>query len=490
MNLFRNNPILPTIYALATPRGTKSAIAILRVSGSQTKHIYESLTQQKIKLLKPRYAYVSKLFSTNSNGPGSLLDSPLTLYFPKPHSFTGEDMLEFHLHGGKAISNAVLRAIESLHDPDHSIEIRYAEPGEFSRRAFQNGKLDLTEVESINDLINAETEMQRKSVLSSFNGKNKILFTQWRKQLVSSMAELTALIDFADDNDMLGEDNHLLDEVETAVVQIKKEVIQFIDQLNKSRLLLDGIKLIFFGSPNVGKSSLLNCITNEDIAIVSDIPGTTRDSVNSVIDMNGYKMVLVDTAGIRKKSNDSIELIGIERAKQKYHEGDVCVLLVDATRPSIDPVLLDLMKQSPEKRLIVVLNKIDLVSPQELKKIKEEIGRTISNENPCITTVSCKTYKGISDLLNILTHECESLTTVQEGVEPIMMSGRVEEILKHDILYGINEFLRGKDTHTGDLVVLSENLQYAIDGIGKILGDTVGLDEVLDVVFSKFCIGK
>lgn len=503
MNLIRNtlnkslygtSPNLPTIYALGTPAGTKSAIAILRVSGSQTKHIYESLTKQCIDKLKPRFAHVGQIYSVSkdSRKNRSLVDSPLMLYFPKPNSFTGEDMIEFHLHGGQAIINAVIKSISNLHDPNKLVNIRYSEPGEFSRRAFQNGKFDLTEVESINDLINAETEMQRKSVISSFNGKNKVLFTQWRAKLVSSMAKLTALIDFADDNDMEN-DTHLLDEIELEILQVNKEINKFIDQLNKSKLLLDGIKLVLFGSPNVGKSSILNCITNEEVAIVSDIPGTTRDSINSVIDIDGYKVVVVDTAGIRNKSNDPIEKIGIEKAKQKFKDGDICLLIVDATNPTIDPVLLDMVQNQDNeqrKHLVVIINKTDLVTLETLDKIKYQLKKDLSNISPLITTVSCKTQNGIPQLLANLTKECQKLTTAREGVEPIIMSQRVKDILTNDIMYGINEFLRNKEHHNHDLIILSEFLKYSIDGIGQILGDAVGLDEVLDVVFSKFCIGK
>lgn len=505
MNLLRSNfgkrlyatsTHLPTIYALGTPAGTKSAIAILRVSGSQAPHIYESLTKQPIAKLKPRFAHVDQIYSIDKdtqNKSRSLLDSPLVLYFPKPNSFTGEDMVEFHLHGGKAIIDAVIKSISNLHDPRKLIDIRYSEPGEFSRRAFQNGKFDLTEVESINDLINAETETQRKYVVSSFNGKNKILFNKWRTHLVVSMAKLTALIDFADDNEMEG-DSHLLDEIELEVVQMKNQINKFTDQLNKSKILIDGIKLVLFGSPNVGKSSILNCITSEEVAIVSDIPGTTRDSINSVIDINGYKVVIVDTAGIRNKSDDPIEKIGIQKAKQKFQEGDICLLIVDATNPSIDSTLLEMVQSQGTnnmKQLVVVINKTDLVSSRELKQITKQIEKSLASVSPIsITTVSCKTQDGIQQLLSTLTKQCRDLTTTQEGVEPVIMSQRVKDILTNDILYGIDEFLRHKNDQTHDLIILSESLKYSIDGIGKILGDAVGLDEVLDVVFSKFCIGK
>ncbi|CAL9735970.1 tRNA modification GTPase Mss1p, mitochondrial [Monosporozyma servazzii] len=504
MNLLRNtlgkrlyvtSSNLPTIYALGTPAGTKSAIAILRVSGSQAPHIYESLTKQRITKLKPRFAHVDQIYSINNNlqsEPRSLLDSPLVLYFPKPNSFTGEDMIEFHLHGGKAIIDAVIKSISNLHDPNNLINIRYSEPGEFSRRAFQNGKFDLTEVESINDLINAETETQRKYVVSSFNGKNKMIFTQWRTNLVSAMAKLTALIDFADDNEMEN-DSYLLNEIETEVVRMKEQIIKFTDQLNKSKILIDGIKLVLFGSPNVGKSSILNCITSEELAIVSDIPGTTRDSINSVIDINGYKVVIIDTAGIRNKSDDPIEKIGIRKAKQKFQEGDICLLIIDSTNASIDSTLLEMVQSQDKdnmKQLVVVLNKTDLVSSQELTQIKNQIENSLSSISPLITTVSCKTQDGIQQLLSMLTKQCRDLTTTQEGVEPIIMSQRVNDILTNDILYGIDEFLRNKESQNRDLIILSESLKYSIDGIGKILGDAVGLDEVLNVVFSKFCIGK
>ena len=310
------------------------------------------------------------------------------------------------------------------------------------------------------------------------------------------MGKLTALIDFADDNEIdQGDGLQILDDIESEIKMVKSEVIKFVDRLNKSKLLLEGIKVVIFGSPNVGKSSILNSITNEDIAIVSDIPGTTRDSINTVININGYKIIIIDTAGIRNKSKDSIELIGIERSKQKFLESDICLLVLDATKPTIDPVLLKMLESqnsSQMKRLVIVLNKTDLVSNDDILKIRQDLRQNqLLKSTPIIVAASCKTLKGIPELLATITKQCKELTSEQEGVEPVIMSERVKDILNNDILYGINEFLLNKDEKgINDLIILSETLQYSIDGIGKIFGDAVGLDEVLDVVFSKFCIGK
>lgn len=475
---------LPTIYALSTPAGQKSAIAIIRITGTHTTHIYKKLTGLS-QLPKPRKALLRKLY--NPHEKNNLLDSSIALYFKSPHSFTGEDMLELHIHGGKAISNSVIKAIESIHDRNNGINIRYAEAGEFSKRAFQNSKFDLTEIEGIRDLIDAETESQRRSVLSSFNGENKRLFHKWRKELIECSSKLTAIIDFGDDND-LNHSDVLFDQVEKSIINLQTDIVHFIKRVEQSTILQDGIKLVLVGAPNVGKSSILNNITKVDTSIVSDIPGTTRDTVDAVIDINGYKVILCDTAGIRRGSTDKIEQIGIERAKAKLLQADICILVVDPTQQQLfDTELINLLKGSDlkNKHILIVVNKTDLV--HDVKSISVTLNEFLEN-NKGIIPVSCKSGVGIDYLLHQLTKEFRSLAS-NGHFEAINISQRVKDILNNDILHGINEFIEVK-RETGDVLMAAENLQYAIDGIGKITGEAVGIEEVLGLVFSKFCVGK
>ncbi|EHN00865.1 Mss1p [Saccharomyces cerevisiae x Saccharomyces kudriavzevii VIN7] len=491
---------LPTIYALSTPANRTSAIAIIRISGTHSKYIYNQLVNSN----EPppiRKAILRNIYSPPSISPrgshcqeaAKVLDSSLLLYFQAPRSFTGEDVLELHVHGGKAVVYGILKAIESLHDRNSGKDIRFALPGDFSRRAFQNGKFDLTQLEGIKDLIDSETESQRRSALSSFNGENKVLFGNWRKTIIESMAQLTAIIDFADDNSQeLDNTDMIFHDVENNIKCLREEIVTFMQKVRKSIILQDGIKLVLLGAPNVGKSSLVNSLTNDDISIVSDIPGTTRDSVDAIININGYKVIICDTAGIRDKSADKIEILGIERARKKSIQSDLCLFIVDPTNfPKLVPedILAHLSSDSfRDKRIVIVVNKSDLVSNDEIVRavctLRTKVGMKYS-----IVHVSCKTKEGIEPLIGILTENFKHLSQLSADSNPVIVSKRVSEILRNDVLYGLEEFLGSKD-FDNDIVMATENLKYASDGIAKITGQAVGIEEILDSVFSKFCIGK
>ncbi|QHS75302.1 Mss1p [Saccharomyces paradoxus] len=492
---------LPTIYALSTPPNQTSAIAIIRISGTHSKYIYNQLvdsnTDPPIRKAILRNIYLpSSITAKQLHGQKEnkvLLDSSLLLYFQAPYSFTGEDVLELHVHGGKAVINGILKAIGSLHDRSSGKDIRFALPGDFSRRAFQNGKFDLTELEGIKDLIDSETESQRRSALSSFNGDNKILFENWRKSIVENMAQLTAIIDFADDNSQeIDNTDDIFHKVENNIICLRDEIVTFIQKVEKSTILQNGIKLVLLGAPNVGKSSLVNSLTNDDISIVSDIPGTTRDSINAMININGYKVIICDTAGIRGKSSDKIEILGIERAKKKSVQSDLCLFIVDPTNSLkflTEDILAHLSSEAfRNKRIIIVVNKSDLVSSDEMAKAVNKIRTKFGAKYP-ILSVSCKTKKGIESLTNALTSNFESLSQSSADSSPVIVSKRVTEILKNDVLYGLEEFFNSKD-FDNDIVLATENLKYASDGIAKITGQAIGVEEILDSVFSKFCIGK
>lgn len=479
---------LPTIYALSTPPGQRSAIAIVRISGSHSKYIYHQLTKSKHEPI-PRTAFLNKLYFPHQKN--ILLDTSLTLFFNSPKTFTGEDILELHLHGGKAVTGSVLEAIGSLNDRESGVNIRYAQPGEFSMRAFQNGKFDLTEIEGIRELIDAETESQRRSALSSFNGENKQRFMRWRGTIVDNIAQLAAIIDFGDDTD-IGDLENIFSTVESNMLQLRGDVQQFIKKVQKSSILQSGIKLVLLGPPNAGKSSLINSISNDDISIVSQIPGTTRDTIELAINVNGYKVIMCDTAGIRGGSSDEIEMLGIKRAIRKSTQCDLCLLILD---PQSEPMVSDdikhhLMSQEfQHKEITVVVNKTDLIKDEsDLNSIINQLNEEFNGRYP-IVPVSCLTTNGIEELINGLTHTFQKISETSNESDPIVVSQRVQEILSNDVLYGINEFLmfREKDN---DVVMASESLRYAAAGIGKITGETVGIEEVLGVVFANFCVGK
>lgn len=476
---------LPTIYALSTPPGQRSAIAVVRISGSHSKYIYHKLTKSKNDP-KPRIASLRKLYS--SVDKKGVLDSSLTLFFSSPNTFTGEDILELHLHGGKAVTSCVLKAIEELHDLGSGYNIRYAYPGEFSKRAFQNAKFDLTEIEGIRDLIDAETETQRKSALSSFNRENRDRFMQWRTKIISNVAQLTAIIDFGDDTEIQDIEKIVMT-VESNIKQLRNEIREFIEKIERSSILRSGIRTVLLGPPNAGKSSLINTISKDDISIVSQTPGTTRDAIEVAINVNGYKVIICDTAGIRDGSSDEIEVLGIEKAMKKSSQCDLCLLLVDPQNESPIPDRLKQHLSSPQllnTDTVLVLNKMDIFDNSlEAKKYIDQLKRETNSRFPIIP-ISCLSGIGINQLVDELTTKFQAMSNSSDESDPIIVSQRVKEILNNDVLYGIEEFLSLKD----DVVLASESLRHATDGIGKITGETIGIEEVLGVVFSSFCVGK
>lgn len=478
----------PTIYALST-KFARSAIGVVRISGSQSQYIYNQLTKST-SIPKSRIASVRKLYSPQEN---ILLDEALTLFFNSPKTYTGEDILELHLHGGTAIIQSVLKSINLLHDPAKGINIRYAENGEFSRRAFINGRFDLTEIEGIREMIDAETESQRIAALSSLVGDTKKEFTKWREEIVKNIALLTTVIDFGEDHDIT-EVEQLFTTVEDNMNNLSKEINAFLLKVLRSEILMKGIKLILLGPPNAGKSSLLNILANKDAAIVSDIAGTTRDVIDVPLDINGYKVVVGDTAGIRAVSDaDKIEIEGIKRAKLKSLGGDL-VLIVLPVDKNLDVDYNELLDhisllKNERKEIIVVLNKEDLLP--NVNTSKNEIVQKYSKhlllpvENFHI--VSCTNGSGISDLTMALTNIFRTIS-LSDTSDPIVISARAQDILKNDVLYGIEQFQIWR--HQDDIVLASESLAQSAEGIGKITGDAIGVEEVLGVVFSSFCIGK
>lgn len=482
----------PTVYALSTAPA-RAAIGVIRITGPASKMIFSSLTGSKSIPLH-RVASMRKIYDTvQSLGPNGentkkklLLDECLVLFFESPKSYTGEDLLELHLHGGVAVINRVMSTIGKLHSPVSPV--RLAEPGEFSKRAFQNQRFDLTEVEGINTLIHAETETQRLSALTSMKGETNILFNQWRERILKNIALLTTVIDFGEDHD-IDEVNELFDHVNNDVQNLQKEIEKYLLKVKRSQILLDGIKLTLLGPPNAGKSSLLNILAQDDKAIVSSIAGTTRDVMDVPLDINGYKVVIGDTAGIRK-SNDVIEKEGIKRAKKKSLEADINVLILPADDLNAGTEFLshalELVENS-EKESIVIINKSDLIPVKMREKILDLFSAKLNIPKKNILFISCTENVGIDKLIAELTTRFEKVT-YSDKEDPISISKRAKEILVNDVLYGFSEFYKFREMD--DIVMASEGLRSSVEGIGKITGEAIGVEEILGVVFSKFCIGK
>lgn len=483
--LSTTNTLKPTIFALSTKLG-KSAIAVVRISGPQAKYIYNKLTRTTTPP-KNRIASVRKLLSTETDKP-SILDEALTLYLPGPKTYTGEDLLELHLHGGIAIIKAVMNSIKTLHAPDQGIIIRQADRGEFSRQAFVNGRLDLTELEGINEMINSETEQQRLANLSSSSGKTRLVFKQWRQDILEEIANLTTIIDFGEDHD-LDETETLINNVIVNIKKLEEQIRKYLKKVRSLEILLNGIKLTLLGPPNAGKSSILNTLVNKDAAIVSEIAGTTRDALDIPCEIGGFKVVIGDTAGIRMlEKADIIEREGIKRAIERSYLADLIIVVLDPTTTENTDELKDhlanLMKE--KKNILIVLNKQDLY-PDSVNDMIEQYSVLLNVPKDLFQVVSCSSGQGMEELQELLVNKFKSLAETDES-DPVLVSSRIQDILENDILYGFNEFY--KWAKQDDVVVATDCLTQSVDGIGKITGEYIDLDEILDVVFSNFCIGK
>lgn len=491
---------LPTIYALATPSLQKSAIAIIRISGSQSTHIYQRLTKKlgnenattsNKSDLTPRRSYLRKIYDSQ----GKFIDESMILFFKGPHSFTGEDSLEVHCHGGKAIIQSILNHISFLNTENRSNNvidgksIRYATNGEFAQRSFQNGKKKLLELESMNNSINATTWQE----LSSMNRTDLDVFHNWKNILIDSIAKLTAYIDFIntdlhDDGDDRIEQSKITNVVIEEMTILHNAITKFKNNLTNSNLLKDGIKISIIGAPNVGKSSLLNKLNNDDIAIVSDIPGTTRDSIDTILDINGFKTIICDTAGIRNHSLDPIEKIGMTRSKRKIKNSNIILYMLDINKPLLD---FNLIRSMQDKHIIFILNKLDLLTtPDQLNQIKSELMKQVNHTVPDssqthVLPMSCTSLVNTDELVTQLTKIFNRM--MDQDWDPLIMSQRVQDIIVNDILFNLNAFL---ENPFQDITISCTYLQNCLEGIAKILGESVGLDDILDKVFKQFCIGK
>lgn len=489
----------PTIYALSTKPG-KAAIAVVRVSGPACLSIFQQLGKSSAQP-KNRTAKLIKLWDPKAQN--TMLDQALAIFFKGPKSYTGEDLLELHLHGGNAVVQAVLKAIASLHDPAQPV--RYAEPGEFTMKAFRSGQLDLTQVEGVRDLINAETEYQRQAAVQGAEGSGRQLYEQWRDQLLQQMALMSVLIDFVDDNvDIQSEENAILPKVINSVKNMLDDARQHVRALSSSELLLQGITLNLMGPPNAGKSSLLNSFLKRDAAIVSEIAGTTRDVVEASMDIQGHKVVIGDTAGLRQiptremTTADILEMEGIKRSLKRIKESDIILVIVPADKAAPTEALFDTKKEldditreahGNDKKVIIAVNKVDLLSEEEAVNIRSTYAQLFDVQLYNVINISCRSGFNLNLLLDQIGQAAKELTgTIDPKSHPIAASQRVRDLLEKDLLVGLEGFL--VCAQNGQVVEAMAELQHAINGIGKITGQNITVDEVLGAVFNSFCIGK
>lgn len=436
-----------TIFALSSGR-LPSGVAVVRLSGPQVRFAIETIAST---IPEPRMAAYRALHSAQ----GELLDHGLALFFPGPASFTGEDCAEFHLHGGIAVVERFLQELSTF--PHH----RIAEAGEFTRRAFANGKMDLTVAEGLADLISAETEGQRRLALQVASGKQRDLYRGWRTQLIQARAFIEAELDFADETDVPGS---VSDRVWNDMEILRQEILYHLASSKRANLLRDGFHIVIAGAPNAGKSSLLNLLAGRDVAIISEEPGTTRDLLEVKLDLGGIPVYLTDTAGLRD-TESKVEKIGIERARERAAEADLILLLQDISQTDDDGVALD----SGDAEVWKIGNKADLGQAK--------------HTNTYNLQISVRDQLNIDELVDRLT---------RLAIEKAGMTGDVVPTrLRHVNL--LNETARELQTaiERSDypLELRAENLRLASQSLGRITGE-VDVEDILDVIFSEFCIGK
>jgi tRNA modification GTPase len=425
---------METIYALATAPG-KAGVAVIRLSGPQALMAAERLAGSL-----PDFR-VTGLRSLR-DADGGLLDKALVLTFSKGHSFTGEDVAEFHLHGGPATIKAVLLTLAKISG------LRMAEPGEFTRRALENGCLDLAQIEGLSDLLEAETEAQRKQALRVFSGALGKIAESWRKDLIRAAALLEATIDFADEDVPVD----VRPEVSELISRVVKSLIKEANGARISERIRDGFEIAIVGAPNVGKSSLLNRLAGRDAAITSEFAGTTRDVIEVRMDLSGLPVTFLDTAGLRQ-TDDKIEKIGIERALMRAENADLRVFLYE-NLPQDLPIEL----KSDD---IIVRSKADLVDID-------------------VFSISTKTGAGIEDLI----------LQISEALKKMAMGAgtAIRERHRRAILQAIYA-LKQVNNEVDHPELAAEELHNAIRALDSLVG-RVGVEQLLDEIFSSFCIGK
>ena len=442
-----------TIYALSTGPGI-AGVAVIRVSGSNSAEVVKKITG--LKLPPPRVATLSKF---NKNGTKELIDEGVIIWFPAPNSYTGEDLAEFHVHGSRAVINAMHSTISKVK------KCRLAEPGEFTKRAFQNGKINLLKAESIADLVSSETEIQRKQALKIMGGKSSDKFNSWRGKLLKTLSHIEAKIDFPDEN----LPQNIISEIKKTSNNVLKEIKKTLNDQKVGERIREGFKIAILGPPNSGKSSLLNYLSKRDVAIVSEIAGTTRDVIETHLNLNGYPVIVSDTAGIRSSKNE-IEKKGIKIALNRAEDADLKLVIVSAKNADFTKVLKGLLT----KNAILVVNKSDLIKGKLNSKFKKYEHVLISikkdlNLNKLITKIKSK-------LKNRFTTAEDILITRERHRQSLM------NCLQH-----LEKFRKNKSVQDFDKA--AEDLRLATRHLGMIVGK-VDVEELLDSIFNDFCIGK
>lgn len=433
-------PAYPTIVALSSGSG-RSGVAVIRISGSRVRFVLETIAGG---IPRPRHAVLRQL----RDEAGEVIDTGLVLYFPAPASFSGEDIAEFQVHGARAVIARLLSVLT------HLPGVRLAEPGEFTRRAFEAGKLDLAAVEGLADLIDSETEWQRRQALRQMTGTLGKQAAAWRGRLIEAMALLAADIDFSDEGDVSGP---LVDEALAIATGIAGELRAALGGFAMGERVREGFVVVLAGPPNAGKSSLLNALARRDVAIVSAVAGTTRDAIEVRLDLAGLPVMLVDTAGLRE-SADEIEAEGVRRALDLVARADLVLEL-----RAID---------SPPDRFASIQKKLRVATKADLA------GQVLPGE----IAVSSRTGAGLDELLAGIVAELGALSQP----EPALLTRERHRVAVSDAVSALERAIHAGH---GQVELLAEDVRLAVTALERLVG-RIDVEDVLDQLFSGFCIGK
>ena len=439
------------IYALSSGRGP-SGIAIIRLSGPDTIEIGKKITKKK-ELYSDRLN-LCKFFDPKND---KIIDEGILLCFIKPNSFTGDNLLEFHIHGGNAVITYFLKVLSEEKN------CRLAEPGEFTKNAFHNNKIDLLEAESIGDLIHAETELQRSQAVTMVQGVASKYYEGLREKLINSLAYIEAKIDFAEED----LPDSVLEGVKKSVSEIHGNITKILEDNKLGEKIRDGFRVSIIGEVNAGKSSLLNLLSKREVAIVSEEEGTTRDVIETFLNIDGYPVILADTAGIREAKNE-VEKKGISLALGKSKDADLNIIVIDSASKKINDKIKDLIN----KDSIVLLNKSDVKDNQNHKFDADTI------------LVSVKDNKNIDILIRKLKEKLSKKFTSNNSV---LITRERHRVKLNACLKEIDKFLK-KDQNE-DIELAAEDLRMATRHLGSIVGK-VDVEEILGSIFKDFCIGK
>ena len=442
-----------TIYALSSGPGV-SGIAVIRVSGKEVAEVVKRITGEE--LPAPRVATLRKFNKINTK---NLIDEGVILWFPEPNSYTGEDLAEFHVHGSRAVIAALHSSISKVKN------CRLAEPGEFTKIAFRNGKINLLKAESIGDLISSETEIQRKQAIKIMNGKFSDQYNSWREKLLKILSNVEAKIDFPDED----LPTNILNKIKRTSEQIISEIQKVLNDQNVGERIREGFKIAILGPANAGKSSLLNYLSRRDVAIVSETAGTTRDVIETHLNLDGYPVIVSDTAGIRG-SKDEIEQKGMKLALNKAEDADLKLVILDGKTDKITKTLKNLM----DKNSILVINKTDLIN----KKLNPEF------RNYDYVPISIKNDSNLDKLISKIKDKLENKFVNSEDI--LITRERHRQHLEQCVSY-LKDFRYKNGSEEFDKA--AEDLRLATRHLGMIVGK-VDVEEILGSIFNDFCIGK